>query len=106
MPATPELSQAHKDKLSADLRLVIEDAQDVLTVLANQTSQEAQRLRNRMESRLSQARQDLVRLQQQTMEQLRHSCENTDAFVHQHPWAASGVAASVGLILGMLVARR
>lgn len=101
-----EFTQAHKDKLSADLRQVIHDAEDVLKVMGNQTGQEAERLRGRMESRLQQARLDLQRLQQQTTEQLNHACQGTDEFVHQHPWAAAGAAAGLGLLMGMLVARR
>ena len=30
----------------------------------------------------------------------------TDAYVHEHPWQSIGVAAGIGLLLGMLIARR
>ena len=101
-----ELSQAHKDKLNADLQQVIHDAEAVLEVLAGQTSQEAEKLRSRMTSRLQQARQDLKHLQLQASEQMRQVCHSSDEFVHDHPWAAAGAAAGLGLLLGMLVARR
>jgi len=101
-----ELTQAHKDKLTADLRQVIHDAEDVLKVMAGQTGQEAERLRGRMESRLQQARLDLKHLQEQTAEQLSQAYQGTDTWVRQHPWAAAGAAAGLGLLMGMLVARR
>jgi ElaB/YqjD/DUF883 family membrane-anchored ribosome-binding protein len=101
-----EINQAHKDKLNADLQQVIHDAEEVLKVMAGQTGQEAEKLRSRMDSRLQQARQDVKRLQQQATEQVRHACHSTDEFVHDHPWAAAGAAAGLGLLLGMLAARR
>jgi ElaB/YqjD/DUF883 family membrane-anchored ribosome-binding protein len=101
-----ELTQAHKDKLNADLQQVIHDAEEVLKVMAGQTGQEAEKLRSRMESRLQQARQDVKRLQLQATEQVRHACRSTDEFVHDHPWAAAGAAAGLGLLMGMLVTRR
>ena len=101
-----EINQAHKDKLNADLQQVIHDAEEVLKVMAGQTGQEAEKLRSRMESRLQQARQDVKRLQLQATEQVRHACRSTDEFVHDHPWAAAGAAAGLGLLMGMLVTRR
>jgi ElaB/YqjD/DUF883 family membrane-anchored ribosome-binding protein len=101
-----ELSASHKDKLMNDLRQVIHDAEEVLKVMAEQTGQEADKLRGRMESRLSQARTELANLQTQAALQMRQAYHSTDEFVHHHPWATAGAAAGVGLVLGMLMARR
>jgi len=30
----------------------------------------------------------------------------TDEYVHEHPWRSVGVAAGVGLIIGLLIGRR
>jgi ElaB/YqjD/DUF883 family membrane-anchored ribosome-binding protein len=30
----------------------------------------------------------------------------TDDYVHEHPWGAVGIAAAMGLVLGMLISRR
>jgi ElaB/YqjD/DUF883 family membrane-anchored ribosome-binding protein len=30
----------------------------------------------------------------------------TDEYVHEHPWKAVGVAAGIGLIIGLLISRR
>ncbi|MDQ1316092.1 MAG: hypothetical protein QG662_2201, partial [Pseudomonadota bacterium] len=30
----------------------------------------------------------------------------TDEYVHVHPWQAIGVAASVGVVIGLLIGRR
>jgi ElaB/YqjD/DUF883 family membrane-anchored ribosome-binding protein len=36
----------------------------------------------------------------------RAAAKATDEYVHMHPWKAIGVAAGVGLVIGMLIGRR
>ncbi len=36
----------------------------------------------------------------------RAAANSGDAFVHEKPWAAIGVAAGVGLLIGLLIGRR
>jgi ElaB/YqjD/DUF883 family membrane-anchored ribosome-binding protein len=31
---------------------------------------------------------------------------DTDEYVHEHPWRAIGIAGAVGVLVGMLIARR
>jgi ElaB/YqjD/DUF883 family membrane-anchored ribosome-binding protein len=101
-----EMSPFHKDKMMSDLRQVIHDAEEVIKVLAEQTGQEAEKLRGRMESRLSEARNELGKLQDQAAQHVRQAYHSTDEFVHHHPWATAGAAAGLGVVLGMLMARR
>ncbi|MCY1562336.1 hypothetical protein D9M68_997110 [compost metagenome] len=34
------------------------------------------------------------------------AAQSTDEFVHQNPWKAVAIAAGVGMLIGMLVARK
>ena len=36
----------------------------------------------------------------------RQIANDTDAYVHEHPWRAIGIAGAVGVLIGMLIARR
>ncbi len=36
----------------------------------------------------------------------RQIAHDTDAYVHEHPWRAIGIAGAVGVLVGMLIARR
>jgi ElaB/YqjD/DUF883 family membrane-anchored ribosome-binding protein len=36
----------------------------------------------------------------------RAAARTTDEYVHVHPWKAVGVAAGVGLVVGLLIGRR
>ena len=39
-------------------------------------------------------------------ERTREVAKATDHYVHEHPWKAIGVAAGIGLLVGMLIGRR
>ena len=56
--------------------------------------------------KLAEAREHLAHLEDTTMAQARRAAQATDQAVRAHPYAAMGVAAGVGLLLGMLIARR
>lgn len=99
-PASP------RDKLMADLRVVIADAEELLKMTAGQAGDKAADIRARVESRLASARQDLSRLQENASFEVRQAGRAADSYVHDHPWTAVGIAAGVGLVLGLLISRR
>ena len=55
-----DMTVAQKDKLMADLRVVIADAEDLLRLGAEQTGVAATEWRGRVEARLAQARVSLI----------------------------------------------
>jgi ElaB/YqjD/DUF883 family membrane-anchored ribosome-binding protein len=45
-------------------------------------------------------------LQDAAVQKGRKIAHDTDEYVHEHPWRAIGIAGAVGLLVGMLIARR
>ena len=45
-------------------------------------------------------------LQQAALEKGKKIAHDTDTYVHEHPWRAIGISAAVGVLVGMLIARR
>ena len=101
-----DMSTAQKDKLMSDLRLVIADAEELLRMTADQAGDVAADVRSRVQARMSQARDDLLQLQDAAVEKAKAAGHATDEFVHENPWKSVGIAAGVGLLLGLLVSRR
>lgn len=97
---------AQKDKLMADLRQVISDAEDLLRLGAEQTGANASEWRARVEERITQAKYKLADLQDSAIERAKAAGHAADDYVHDHPWKAIGAAAGVGLIIGLLIGRR
>jgi ElaB/YqjD/DUF883 family membrane-anchored ribosome-binding protein len=101
-----EISAVHREKLMSDLRTVIADAEEVLKVTADQATAGAADLRVRMQERLHQARMRLHDLQESAAARARAAGHAADEYVHDNPWKAIGVAAGVGIIIGLLIGRR
>ena len=97
---------AAKEKLSADLRQVLDDIDALAKAVAGQAEGEADALRTRIRARLHAARERAGGLQAEALERGRHAAKATDAYVHDHPWHALGAAAAIGLALGVLIGRR
>ena len=101
-----EMSALQKDKLMGDLRIVISDAEALLKMTADEMSEGALDIRSRVKSRLDQAKVDLIHLQETAVAKVKAAGHVADEFVHESPWKSIGIAAGVGLVVGLLVGRR
>lgn len=101
-----EMTTAQKDKLMTDLNLVIADAEELLKLTAGEAGDKAAEMRRRMQVRMEQAKSELAHLQDAAVARAKDAGRAADAYVHDSPWTAIGMAAGVGVVLGMLIARR
>lgn len=97
---------AQKDKLMNDLRVGIADAGELLRMTADQAGESASNVRSRVQTRMNQAKEDLVHLQEAAIVKAKEAGHATDEFVHDNPWKSIGIAAGVGLVVGLLISRR
>lgn len=95
-----------KEKLMEDLRLVVEDAEELLRATANQAGEGAAAARARIQESLQVVKERLVSAQDTVIERSRQAAKDADQYVHDNPWQAIGISACVGAIVGMLIARR
>lgn len=101
-----ELTAAQKDKLMADLRVVINDAEELLKLTAGDVSDSALGLRERLQQRMADAKHSLLTLQATATEKAKAAGHAADDYVHDHPWQAVALGAGVGLVVGLLIGRR
>lgn len=95
-----------KDKLAADFRAVMDDIDKLMAATGQEAQVEAKALRARIRERLDEAKEKLVDVQQETIQRAKAAATATDDYVHAKPWQAMGVAAAIGLALGVLIGRR
>lgn len=55
---------------------------------------------------LSTARQDLQQLQHSLQAKGRSAAQSAGAYVQEHPWKSVGLGAALGVIVGLLIARK
>ncbi len=99
-------SKQHKDKLMADLKLVLADAEALLAATAGDASAGVAELRTRVQEHVASAKDDLQHAQETAVIKAKEVAKATDTYVHENPWKAVGMAAGVGLVLGLLLGRR
>jgi len=97
---------ATRDKLVTDMKTVIADAEDLLRATANQAGEKIAVARERIQDSLHQAKVKLAEAEALVTERARQAARYTDDYVHENPWRAIGVAAGIGLLLGLLISRR
>lgn len=84
----------------------MDDIDSLMTATGSQAEGEAKALRARIRERLDDARERLLDAQHEAVRRARAAATATDDYVHDNPWQAIGVAAAIGLALGVLIGRR
>ena len=95
-----------QQQLVSDMKSAIADAEDMLHATADQTGDKIATMRARIQERLKAARVRLADAEATLIDKTRAAARATDAYVHESPWTAIGVAAGVGLVLGVILGRR
>lgn len=94
-----------KEKLMQDLQLVVSDTEELLRATAGQAGDKVVVARERIQDSLAAAKARLDVAQEAMLEKTKQAARATDDYVHDNPWQAVGIAAGVGLLVGMLIAR-
>jgi len=97
---------ASRDRLAADLKSVIADADELLKATAGHAGEKVQAARTRAEDSLRRARAKLEDAERAAAVKAKAAAQATDEYVHANPWKAVGLAGAIGVIVGMLIARR
>ncbi len=97
---------ASRDKLVQDMKVVIADAEDLLRATASQAGEKISVARERIQDSLHEAKVKLAEAEAMVTERARQAARYTDEYVHDNPWRAIGVAAGIGLLLGLMISRR
>jgi ElaB/YqjD/DUF883 family membrane-anchored ribosome-binding protein len=95
-----------REKLIADFKVVLADAEELLKATAAQTGDKANEMREKVTEHLKRAKFRLQEEQEKMMERTKQVAGATDDYVHDHPWQAVGAGLGVGLLLGLLIGRR
>lgn len=102
---TPD-NAVSRDKLVQDLKIVISDAEDLLRATASQAGDKVSAAREKVQDSLQRAKVKLSEVEDVIVDRSKQAARATDEYVQDNPWRAVGIAAGVGVIIGMLISRR
>ncbi|MHB1145796.1 MAG: DUF883 family protein [Thiobacillus sp.] len=95
-----------KEQLIHDFKAVVSDAEALLKATAGQGGEAMAAMRSKVEASLAAAKERMTDAELALIARTRAAAKATDEYVHGHPWQAIGIAASVGMVIGLLIGRR
>lgn len=99
-------SEGLAEELSNDFRVVIDGAEALVNATADLGGEKLTALRARVDQSLKTAQAKLTQAQEAVVGRAKAEAAAADTYVHENPWTAFGVAAGLGLLVGLIVARR
>lgn len=101
-----EEAQIHSEALIGDFKALMADAEDLLKATAGHESGALGAIRSKTLDTLNNAKESLSSIEGTLTEKAKVVAEGADEFVHRNPWEAVGVAAGLGLLIGLFIRRR
>lgn len=95
-----------RERVRADLETLTRDAEDLLKATAGDVSEKAKEARTRVAAALERAKTTCTHFQEQTVATAKAAAKKADTVIREHPYESIGVALGVGVLLGIVIARR
>ena len=95
-----------RDQLLSDLKTVIQDAEAWLRHSGHPTGEEFKVAKAKFERTLVKDKEEILRLEEVAVEKAKVAAKATDEYVKENPWKAVGLGTAVGVVIGMLIARK
>lgn len=106
MSEVTDLSNSSKQKLVSDMKVVVSDAEEILRATAGVAGEKMADLRERISERLRDAKLRIADAEAALVDKTKAAARATDDYVNENPWQAVGIAAGIGLLLGIIIGRR
>ncbi len=100
------MAEATVHKLMDDLKAVAADAEALLAATAGDASEKVRDARARAGEALNRARTRLGAVEAELKARATAAVGEADRYVHENPWPVIAAAAGVGVLIGVLLARR
>ncbi|MES2354707.1 MAG: YqjD family protein [Pseudomonadota bacterium] len=95
-----------KEKLLNDFNTVVTEAEQLVKSVASESGDKAHALLAKVEQNLKIARERVGELQGVVVQKTKAAARVTDDYVHENPWKSIGIAAGIGVVIGLLLNRR
>jgi ElaB/YqjD/DUF883 family membrane-anchored ribosome-binding protein len=101
-----KLMNEAKDQLVNDFKVVVADTEALLKATASQSGEKISEIRAQAEKSLKAAKAGIAEVQSTVVAKTKEAAKVTDVYVHENPWKSVGLAAAVGVVVGLLIGRR
>jgi ElaB/YqjD/DUF883 family membrane-anchored ribosome-binding protein len=105
-----KLEKAHRliaqDRVLNDLKTLARDAEDLMKATAGELGEKAREARARLAHALEAAKATCADLQAQMVVAAKGAAQQADTAIRDNPYQSIGIAFGLGVLIGVLVARR
>jgi len=98
--------QADSESLIAEFKSLMLDAEALIKATEDHPGAAISSIRNKAMETLAGAKESLSVVEGNLLDKAKVAAEGADDFVHRNPWEAVGVAAGLGLLIGLFIGRR
>ena len=95
-----------RERLISDFKVLIDDAEELLRATAGQAGGTIDTVRRRIEQSLEEGKHSLAEAEVLLLNKGREAAKTADVYVRENPWNAVGIAAGIGLVVGLLAGRK
>lgn len=99
-------TNTNKERLVSDLRTLVSDAEELLKATATQAGERISVARQKIEQSLIEGKKALADAETTLLKKSKECAEIADDYVRENPWSAVGIAAAMGLAVGLLIRGR
>lgn len=103
---SPSAGAQTRSMLSGEMHNLITDIEDLVKKATSLTGEELTAAKAKLTERLDAARVTFAEAGETVANKARNTATATNEYVHEQPWKAIGIGATVGLLLGFALVRR
>ena len=93
----------NRDRLISDLKTLVNDAEELLRATASQAGEKIAVARQKIEQSLIEGKKAVADAEVTFVRKSKECAEIADDYVRENPWSAIGIAAGLGVALGLLM---
>ena len=93
----------NRERLVCGLKSLVSDAEELLKATANQAGETIAVARQKIEQSLVEGKKAIADAEVTLVKKSKECAEIADDYVRENPWGAVGIAAALGLAVGLLI---
>ena len=101
-----ETAKASADQLIEEFKVLMADAEALIKAAEGHADGAIGSIRSKALETIAGAKESLSGIEGQLADKAKAAAVSADDFVHRNPWEAVGVAAGLGLLIGLFIRRR
>lgn len=99
------MNQVTPQKLLEDVKILIDDLEELLSVTADQANERVRDLRRRIVDTMEECKKTLAAEDKSWFQKAEQITTGAESYFRQNPWSKVVFAAGIGVVLGLLLRR-